>query len=64
MSTVTSRARLLSVAEVVGRTGFSPTTVYRALETGALQGFKTGRARNCHWRVRVEDMEAWLEGSS
>jgi excisionase family DNA binding protein len=46
----------LSVAEVVGAVGIARSTIYRAMEDGALKSRKVGRRR----LILVDDVETWL----
>lgn len=48
--------RLLTPEQVSERLQVVPRTVYRWLSTGELQGVKLGRL----WRVREEDLEAFI----
>ncbi len=50
------RPGLLSVGELAVLLGVHQRTIYRALSSGRLTGVRVGAA----WRVRHEDLEAWL----
>lgn len=46
-----------TVRQVAGRLGVSEGTVYRTAERGEIPAFKLGDA----WRVRRDDIDAWIE---
>ena len=54
------RAGWFSVGELAALLGVHQRTVYRALTSGRLVGVRVGAA----WRVRPEDLEAWLEAQT
>jgi excisionase family DNA binding protein len=49
---------LLTVAKAAELLKVNPKTVYRLIEGGSLPAFKVGR----RWRMRLGDVEAWIEG--
>lgn len=55
-------SEILTVDEAAAKAKVSNTTIYRALESGALTGSKIrGRgARGSSWRIFDHDLEAWL----
>ena len=46
----------LTVEEVAGRFGVTPTTVYRLAQRGTLPGFKVGN----QWRFSRQMLEGWV----
>ena len=56
----------LTVAEVAQRVGVSPDTVLSWLNAGGLRGVDVSRRaeKRARWRVRVEDLDAFLAGRS
>lgn len=50
-------ADLVSATEVADQLGVHVRTVYRALTTGQLVGMRIGS----HWRVRRDEIDAWLQ---
>ena len=46
----------IKVADVAGRLGVNPKTVYRMLETGQLRGVRAGRL----WRVPADALDEYL----
>ena len=44
-------------------TGYSPTTILRALEAGELVGSQP-RGRGARWRIHRDALDAWLRGES
>lgn len=55
-----TREPLMSPLDVAYRLGVDRNTVYRALESGELRGFKIGNGPKAPWRIRIEDAEGWL----
>jgi|GEM_PF-4466819 len=43
-------------------TGYSPTTVLRALEAGELLGHQ--RTTGGRWRIHRDSLDAWMRGAS
>ena len=50
--------RLLTTEEIAAILSVHPRTVMRWLREGKLKGLKVGRL----WRVRLEDLEAFIRG--
>lgn len=44
-------------------TGYSPTTILRALESGDLVGHQP-RGRRSRWRIHRDDLDVWLRGGA
>jgi len=57
---MTARARLLKVRDVAEAVNVAAYTVRRWIRAGQLPAQKL---RSGHWRVRPEDVEAWLVAS-
>jgi excisionase family DNA binding protein len=51
---------LLTIDEVAAKLKVKPRTVREWLQTGRLRGIRAGRL----WRMRAEDVEAFLEAST
>lgn len=52
----------MTPAQAAAYTGLSVSTIYLALQSGALSGVKTGIGRRkSHWRCRPADVDKWLE---
>lgn len=56
--------RYLTVKQVAEMTGFNKFFIYEALNRGVLKGTKSGPGFRAHWRIRPEDVDAWLEGNA
>lgn len=56
------RPAWLTPQQAATYTGLSLTTIYLALQSGALSGVKVGAGlRKSHWRCRPVDVDKWLE---
>ena len=49
---------LLTITDVSERLKINRSTVWRLLDSGELRGFRIGRV----WRVKEEDLAAYIEG--
>lgn len=61
---MTNPTRYLTVKQVADMTQYSQWFIYEALNRGALNGTKSGPGFRAHWRIRPEDVDAWLEGNA
>jgi excisionase family DNA binding protein len=52
-------SRFVTTSAIAQKTGMSPKTVRRLLETGALEGAL--RSPGGHWRVPAASVDAWLQ---
>ena len=56
--------RILTTKQVKEILGIHINTVYKYIHSGALKAFKLGGANSVkHWRIREEDLEAFLQGT-
>lgn len=60
-SDVVITGQLLTLEEVAGRLQISVRTVQRAIADGGLRASQVGAGSCGAWRVRGEDLDAWLE---
>lgn len=51
-----------NTASAAEYTGYSATTVLRALEAGELAGHQ--RSKRARWRIHRDDLDAWLRGGA
>lgn len=58
---MTNPTRYLTVKQVADMTQYSPWFIYEALNRGVLKGTKSSEGFRAHWRIRPEDVDAWLE---
>ena len=52
---------LLTPQQVAGVLHTHINTIYRYLETGQLKGFKLGKMKFARWRIKQEDLDAFID---
>jgi excisionase family DNA binding protein len=61
MPATTGDAKLLTAAEARKRIGVSREQLRRLIMTGEIEAHKTGGARNSHYRISEEAVNAYIE---
>lgn len=61
---MTHPTRYLSVKEVAALVGTSTYHVYEALRRRELKSGRTSKGKNARYKIRPEDVDAWLEGNA